>query len=205
MAQAQAKQAANQAVAATPRGDAIARYVAGTSQREFPPEVIEAAKKNFVDYLGVSVGSYYEAPAMAVRKTAQSWGATGKARMFLDQETTPALAALVNGTMAHCMDYDDAHTGGAGHPSAPLWAATLAMAEHTGSTEHETIAAFLTGFEIMVRLGGGGIKGVGRVTAQRGFHPTPRYATPGCAAVASVLLKLDARQTAYAQIGRAHV
>ena len=180
------------------RGEQLTRYILGARERVIPPEVMNAAKFTLVDYMGVAVGAYYDAPAIPTRKTALAWGAQGKARMYLDQQTTPALAALVNGTMAHCMDYDDAHTGGAGHPSAPLWAATLAMAEHTGSTEHETIAAFLTGFEIMVRLGGGGIKGVGRVTAQRGFHPTPRYATPGCAAVASVLLKLDALQTAYA-------
>ena len=44
MAQASSKEAANQSVALTPRGDAIARYVHGTATRQYPPEVIEAAK-----------------------------------------------------------------------------------------------------------------------------------------------------------------
>jgi 2-methylcitrate dehydratase PrpD len=198
MAQAKSKEATNQSVASTPRGDAIARYVHGTATRQYPPEVIEAAKKNFVDFLGVAVGSYYEAPAMAVRKTALSWGATGKAQIFLDQQTTPALAGLVNGTMAHCMDYDDGHPGGAGHSSAPLCAATLALSGHLGLNERDTLAGYITGFEVMTRLGGGFVEGVGRNTARRGFHPTAIYGTSGVAAAAGALMKLSEQQAAYA-------
>lgn len=192
------RQAANQSQGEVTRGEQIARYIASARQRSIPAEVLNAAKFTLVDFMGVSLGAWWEDAAVATRKTALSWGATGKARMFLDKETTPALAALVNGTMAHCFDFDDAHTGGAGHPSAPLWAATLATAGHLGSTEQEAIAAFLTGFEVMTRLGGGGIEGVGRTTARRGFHPTPIYGTPGCAAAASVLLGLDESKAAYA-------
>ena len=184
--------------AAVSRGEQIAKYIATARQRSIPPEVLNAAKFTLVDYMGVSVGAYYDAPAIPTRKTALSWNAQGNARMYLDKQTTPPLAALVNGTMAHCMDYDDAHTGGAGHASAPLWAATLAMAEHVGASEQETIVAFLTGFEVMTKLGGGGIEGMGRTTARRGFHPTPIYGTPGCAAAASVLLTLDEKKAAYA-------
>jgi hypothetical protein len=50
----------------------------------------------------------------------------------LGGRTTPALAVLANGTMAHAMDYDDTHPGGAGHPSAPCWSTALALTEHEG-------------------------------------------------------------------------
>jgi 2-methylcitrate dehydratase PrpD len=86
--------------------------------------------------------------------------------------TTPALAALANGTMCHAMDYDDTHPGGAGHPSGPCWSTALAMAEHHGAAEGDALAAFITGFEIMARLGGGWVPGVGRSLQRRGFHPT---------------------------------
>ena len=203
MAEAMRKEAANISNAnpghsTTPRGDAIAQYVAGTGQRQFPPEVIEAAKKNFVDFMGVAVGAYYEGPAVAVRKTALSWGAQGKAQMFLDKQTSPGAAALVNGTMAHCMDYDDGHPGGAGHSSAPLCAASLAVAGHLGLSEMELLAGYITGFEVMTRLGGGFVEGVGRNTARRGFHPTAFFGTAGVAAAASALMKLDQQQCAYA-------
>jgi 2-methylcitrate dehydratase PrpD len=198
MAGALRKEAANQPQSATPRGDAIARYIAGTATRQFPTEVIEAAKKNFVDFLGVAVGAYYEGPAMAVRKTVQQWGAQGKAQVFLDMQTSPGAAALVNGTMAHCMDYDDGHPGGAGHSSAPLCSASLAMAGHLGLGEKELLAGYITGFEVMNKLGGGFTEGVGRNTARRGFHPTAFFGTAGVAAAAAALLRLDEQQAASA-------
>ena len=183
---------------ATPRGDALARYVAGTARREFPSEVIEAAKKAFVDFMGVAVGAYHDGPAVAVRKTVQSWGAQGRAQVFLDGQTAPGAAALVNGTMAHCMDYDDGHPAGAGHSSAPLCAATLAMAGHLGLTEKEALGAYVTGFEVMTHLGGGYTEGVGRNVARRGFHPTSIFGTVGAAAVAAASMKLDMERCASA-------
>ncbi len=192
------KKAVRQSQSTTLRGDQIARYVAATHERKFPQEIIEAAKKTLVDFIGVAVGAYYEAPAVAVRKTAQSWGAQGKAQMFLDGQTTPALAALVNATMAHCMDYDDGHLGGAGHCSAPLWGATLALASHLDLNERDTLAGYITGFEVMARLGGGLVEGVGRNTARRGFHPTAIFGRAGVAAAASALMGLDQQRAAYA-------
>ena len=84
----------------------------------------------------------------------QQWAAHGNARIFLGPLTTPALAALVNATMAHAMDYDDAHQMGAGHISCPCWSAAFAVANDVGASEADTLAAFITGFEVMARLGG---------------------------------------------------
>src|SRR5512140_2244734 len=99
------------------RGRAIAAYAAGALTREYPPAVIKAATTALVDYIGVAVGAVGEASVRPVREVAQEWEARGNARIFLGPLTTPALAALVNATMAHAMDYDDAHQMGAGHIS----------------------------------------------------------------------------------------
>ncbi len=180
------------------RGRSIAAYAAGALHREFPPAVTEAAITALVDYIGVAVGAVDEAPVRPVREVAQSWDAHGKARIFLGPTTTPALAALVNGTMAHAMDYDDAHQMGAGHISCPCWSAAIAVANQLGSSEQETLAAFITGFEVMARLGGAGVTGVGRNLHRRGLHPTSVLGRIGAAVVASVLMRLDERQIEYA-------
>ncbi len=177
-----------------PRGRQIAAYVVGARDREFPAEVQAAAITALVDFMGVAVGAADDAPVRPVRRVAEAWGARGNARIFLGPLTTPALAALVNGTMAHAMDYDDAHQMGAGHVSCPCWSTALALASHLGSSEKETLAAFITGFEIMARLGGGGPQGVGRNLHRRGFHPTSIFGRVGAAAVASVLMRLDERK-----------
>ncbi len=180
------------------RGHQLTAYIAGTARREFPPEIIEAAKRALVDFLGVAVGASDDAPVRPVRRAVQGWNAAGNARVFLGGHTTPALAALVNGTMAHAMDYDDTHPMGAGHPSGPCWSTALALAEHLGFGEKDAIAAFITGFEVMARLGGGGVPGVGRSLQRRGFHPTSVFGRAGAAAVACALLRLDENRIAHA-------
>ena len=180
------------------RGDTLAAYIAGTPAREFPEEVIDAALRALVDYIGVAVGASDDAPARPVRRMVAAWKAQGEATIFMGGRTTPALAALANGTMAHAMDYDDTHPGGAGHPSGPCWSTALAMAEHYGAGEGDALAAFITGFEIMARLGGGGPPGVGRSLQRRGLHPTSVFGRTGAAAVASVLLRLDETRIKYA-------
>lgn len=184
--------------AAEPRGAQLSAYIAGTATRSFPPEVIDAALRALVDYLGVAVGASDDAPVRPVRRTVQAWSATGRATIFMGGRTTPALAALANGTMAHAMDYDDTHPAGAGHPSAPCWSTALAVAEHYGVSETGTLAAFITGFEIMARLGGGFVAGVGRSLQRRGLHPTSVFGRTGAAAVACAALKLDEQMIQYA-------
>lgn len=180
------------------RGRQIALYAAGARERQFPPAVVEAAKTALIDYIGVTVGAVDEPPVRAVRRVALDWQARGNARIFLGPLTTPALAALVNGTMAHAMDYDDAHQMGAGHVSCPCWSAAFALANELRASESATLAAFITGFEVMARLGGGGPAGVGRNLHRRGLHPTSVLGRIGAAVVASVLMRLDARQIEYA-------
>jgi len=180
------------------RSRAIAAYAAGALTREYPPAVMRAAIVALVDYIGVAIGAVDEAPVGPVRAVAEDWAARGKARIFLGPLTTPALAALVNATMAHAMDYDDAHQMGAGHISCPCWSAAFAVANELGSSEKDTLAAFITGFEVMARLGGGGPTGVGRNLHRRGFHPTSILGRIGAAVVAGVLMKLDEKQFEYA-------
>ena len=184
--------------AAQTRGRAIAAYAAGALSREYPPAVIKAATTALVDYIGVAVGAVDEAPVRPVRAVAEDWAARGNARIFLGPLTTPPLAALVNATMAHAMDYDDAHQMGAGHISCPCWSAAFAVANELGSSEKDTLAAFITGFEVMARLGGGGPTGVGRNLHRRGFHPTSILGRIGAAVVAGVLMKLDEKKIEYA-------
>jgi len=176
----------------------LANDISTALQRDLPDDVIDAAKKALLDFVGVAAGATNEAVVVAVRRAAEQWHAAGNARIFMAGKTTPALAALVNGTMAHAMDYDDTHPMGGGHPSAPCWSAALALGEHHEIGEKEVLAAFVTGYEVMAKLGGGGAPGVGRSLQRRGFHPTSVFGHTGAAAVACAMFRLDARRTAHA-------
>jgi len=179
----------------TGRGEKLAAFVAAAGERAYPKEIIAAARVALVDFVGVAVGAVNKSAARATRAVAEGWRAPGKARIFCAGTTTPALAALVNGTMAHCMDYDDTHLWGGGHISAPCWSAALAVACERELDEAAALGAFITGYEVMARLGGGGIRGVGRSLQQRGFHPTGVHGVVGAAAAAAALMRLDHRQS----------
>lgn len=180
------------------RGKQLTSFIAGALTREHSPAVLEAASRALVDFVGCAVGASDDAPVRPVRQAVTAWNAGGNARIVRGGRTTPALAALANGTMAHAMDYDDTHPMGAGHPSGPCWSTALALAEEHGYPERDAIAAFITGFEVMSKLGGGGPPGVGRSLQRRGLHPTSVFGRAGAAAVASVLMKLDEQRIAYA-------
>jgi len=179
----------------TPIGDAAASFIAATPVRTHSPEVLDAAKMCLVDWFGVTIGAAAEPAARAVRAVAMRWGPQGRARILLGPAASPAAAALANGTMAHCMDFDDTHMDGAGHLSAPTWAVALALSQEHGRSETEALAAFIAGFEIAARLGAGGF---GRKLQYNGFHPSSVLGRYAAATAASVLLRLDRAQIANA-------
>jgi hypothetical protein len=142
------------------RSQQIAGYAAGALTREFPAEVLAAAKLALIDVMGCAIGAWDEECVRPVRRVVEGWGARGNAQIFLGGRTAPAFAALVNGTMAHAMDYDDSHQMGAGHVSCVCGTAALALAGQLDSSEKDTLAAYITGFEVMARLAGGGPPGI---------------------------------------------
>lgn len=177
-----------------PRGRQLETFVASTSYETIPEEVREAARQALVDYIGVSIAGHNSPAASPAEKTVNRWAAAGKARVILGPNTNPAMAALANGSMTHAMDMDDTHSQGCGHPSGPVWSTAMAMAQQYGKSAAEALAAFVTGYEVMARLGGGGTYGVGRTLQVRGFHPTSMVGRMGAACAASALLGLNENQ-----------
>ncbi len=173
------------------RGEALAAFIASAADRPLPAAVQDGARRALADFLGLAVGAHDDAPVGPARRVAAAWKAAGGARAVMGSRMAPALAALINGTAAHAMDFDDTHPMGGGHPSAPCWSAALALAEDGGLAEDLALRAFVTGYEIMARLGGGGPPGVGRALQKAGFHPTSMFGRVGAAAAACVLLRLD--------------
>lgn len=180
------------------RGEQLSHFIRHVQEWAIPPEVLHEAKRALIDHLGVAIGAVNDDAVCAVRQVASAWNAAGEARIFLGKTTTPALAALINATMAHAADYDDTHPAGAGHPGGPCWATALAMAQAHPVSETQVLNAFIAGFEVMAKLGGGWVPGVGRNLQRRGFHPTSIVGRAGAAAVAASILGLSEVQIRHA-------
>jgi 2-methylcitrate dehydratase PrpD len=176
------------------RGTALANYIAAAPGRDHPEEVVHEARRALVDYLGVTIVAAFDETVVPVRKTVERWHASGNARIVLGGTTTPALAALVNATATHAMDYDDVHYLGAGHLGGPCWSTAIAVAQEIDAPAAVALNAFIAGFEVMARLGGGGVPGIGRSLQRKGFHPTSIVGRMGAAAVAATLYRLDTQK-----------
>src|SRR5207302_8221255 len=156
------------ASAAIGNGQAIAGYIAGMHDRMLPAEVTDMARLCLADWLGVAIGAGEEPAGRIVREAAASWRSSGRATVLFGSTAAAPFAALANGTLAHCLDFDDTYVRAVTHVSAPVWAATLALGEENGADEAAMLSAFVTGFETAARIG----DGLGEPVSARGRHGT---------------------------------
>lgn len=172
----------------------LAAYIAGAAGRRLPDQVTDAARLCLADWLAVAIGARDEDAGRIVRETVAGFASSGRSTVIFALPATAALAALANGTLAHCLDFDDTHIPSITHTSAPVWAATLAVGEAVGADEARILSAFVTGFEVATRAG----KGLGQAVTSRGLHSTGVWGRLGAASAASALMGLDSARAAHA-------
>jgi len=153
---------------------------------------LDAAKMCLVDWVAVCLGARQTPEAEILRRYLAQFGQPGRAPMLIGGAAPAPMAALINGTLSHCLDYDDTHIPTALHGSGPIWAGVLALGAEQGGPEEDLLKAFVCGFEIGASLGGGGI---GVKLNESGWHSTAVLGRLGVAAAASYLLGLDTEAT----------
>ena len=177
----------------------LAAYVADLEYDDIPPEVLDRAKVLTLDFLGSAIRARREAestPSVVKMLAALKLDSAGEATVFGDSRTwTPAVAALLNGTMGHSLDFDDTHADSSLHPSAPVVPAAFAVGEMVGASGREVLTAIVAGYEVCCRLGNA-LDPTSHYA--RGFHPTATAGTYGAAAAAGKLFGLSEQQLIYA-------
>ena len=174
----------------------IADYVTGADIEDFPPDAIEAAKGAIMDCLACMLAGSQEPLADILCRYIEAEGATPAASVVgRGFRTTAANAALVNGAMAHALDYDDITQITKTHPTAVLLPAALAAAEESGASGRDMLLGYMSGFEVACA--------VGEALSEAyyddlGWHPTGPLGAVGSAVAASKIMALDPVQTAMA-------
>ena len=169
----------------------LAEFVAGISHDALPVEVRERVKALALDLVGIALRARSEAestPPMIA--AAARLGMAGGACTVIGDAAgySPPGAAMLNGTLAHSLDFDDTHAPGSLHPSAPILPAALAAAEMVGADGRAVIAAAVAGYEVQIRLA---LALDPAAHYDRGFHPTATCGAFGAAAAAGRLLGLE--------------
>ena len=173
----------------------LAAYTALSAERQYPDDVVDKARMCLADWVCVTLGATEEPAAKHLDSVVGAWMGQGLSATFHGSRQTPALAALINGTMAHCLDYDDVHFPSLSHISAPTWAAVLALAGGTQLTQQRLLECFITGFEIGARLGS---NGVGPAVLDRGWHATGVIGRLSATVASAALLGLVPEQVMHA-------
>ena len=159
-----------------------------------PEGVVKRTKLLILDTVGIIIRARHDAESTkslisAVNKLDLN---NGDCQVFSDKSKyVPSAAALINGTLAHSLDFDDTHAEASLHSSAPILAAAFAAAQMKNCSGQELITACVLGYEIQIRLG---LAGGSSAHYKRGFHPTATCGIFGAAAAAGYIVGLSKEQ-----------
>ena len=175
--------------------EVLADRIASVTYDALTPEAIHWAKVAVLDTVGCTLAGANEPCAQIIGRTATIGSSGGDCLVFgSDRRVAPLDAALINGTAAHALDYDDCSDTLGGHPSAPILPALFALAETRGIGGRAFLAAYVAGWEAETRIA----RGINFHHYEKGWHPTATIGVFGAAAACSHLLGLRPDQTARA-------
>jgi len=148
----------------------LAQFAHELTLDTLPEPVLHLARLHLADALGIGLGAA-AVPAHRQWLTAlrHEAGAPGAATMLGFAGGVPApVAALLNGSSIHSLEYDDTHMASIVHGSAVIVPAALAAAEAHDLSLDEVVRLVAAGWEVLVRIGEASPGGFQR----RGFQVT---------------------------------
>ncbi len=173
----------------------LAEHLTTIDRSTISTDARRLAMMAMTDTIGITLAGSSEAATIIVRRVLGSDRRDGAAAILGTAWRTSILdAALINGTAAHAVDYDDMARNMGGHPSVPVVPVVLALGEQLGASGAAVLDAFIVGYEAECRLG----RVVHPHHYQAGWHPTATLGVFGAAAAAARLLGLDVERTAVA-------
>ncbi|HEX2964938.1 MAG TPA: MmgE/PrpD family protein [Syntrophorhabdaceae bacterium] len=170
----------------------LAEFVTDTQYSDLPTEVIEKAKLLMLDQLGCQLAF----ATLPWCKDVYQYVLNNK---IGKQESTVVCyglkvsaedAAFANAVFGHGFEMDDTELSTASHPGVAVIPAALAVAESLQADGKDLIAAIVTGYEVLIRVGA-----ASHTMMNRGFHTTSVLGPLGAAAAVSKILGLDISQT----------
>lgn len=157
--------------------------------RTWDDAALHWAEMAFLDTVGCMLAGAADPASTRVAHVVADFGGAD-AGLITGGRANILWAALVNGTAAHALDYDDVALQGLNHLSAALVPAILACGEKLGASGMTCLEAYLVGYEVTAALGSAYNPG----HYNKGWHTTLSMGACGVAAAISRLLNLSAAQ-----------
>lgn len=179
----------------------LARFGAALRYEDIPAEAVARIKLSLLDSLGCCLFGATLPWTRKVAELADAEGAQPVATLIgLGRKTSPALAALVNGTSGHAFELDDIHKESIVHAGSIATPVALNLAEEKSQRSsvavsgRDLLTAMVAGYEIGHRVGNAATMSL----FFRGFHPQGTSGAFVAAATAARMLDLNATQFQHA-------
>ncbi len=170
----------------------IARRVSALNYDNVPPEAHRWSRIAVMDTLGCMLAGTLEDSTRLVRESCGAEFEQGPCRVFgTTRKIGPLNAALINGTAAHALDFDNGSNTMGGHVSATMVPAMLAAAELFGASGRDLLLGHSAGFEVGTHIG----RAVNFAHYEKGWHPTSTLGTFAVIGALAAMLKLPPEQT----------
>jgi 2-methylcitrate dehydratase PrpD len=170
----------------------VAQFAASLRFEDLPASTVRTLKHCMLDTLGCLVGGVDTYVAGRFLQLVESGPTSGSGPSFVagSQATVPPeLAALVNGTIAHALIFDDMHRTAKIHPGVFTLPAMLALNDALDVNGADAFVSIAVGYEVASRIG---IAINMAEHRNRGWRATSTVGSIGAAAATARLLNLDA-------------
>jgi len=177
----------------------LAEFVAGTTIKDIPADVIARGHIHLLDVLGLALAGNRSKVFDRILTYIAAQASSGRASILATAGSAPpSLAALANGTAMHADNFDDTNPqptpdrNGGIHAGAVVIPAALAAAEATNASGTTLSTAIHCGLEVACKLN----HALDARHYQGGYHATASLGIFGAAAAAASIFELDAEKTA---------
>ena len=168
----------------------LASFVTETTFDDVPTTARDAVVRAITDTVGVTLAGLSHESASIVGAFAGRDSTQGFPRAA-DVGGSRSELALLYGTAAHALDYDDLSWAMDGHPSVVLLPPILALTDRVDPTGKEVLTAYAVGFETACFVA----EPISPDHYEAGWHATSTFGALGATAAAASLLDLDAATT----------
>ncbi len=158
-----------------------------------PSDVIHAAKRCIIDWFAAALPGSISSESLALESGLSDGLGYGNAWTLRGNRAPARLAALINGTASHAVEFDDIFSPAIYHPGSPTIAAALAAAQSQSKTGQDLLISVIAGYEVSTRIG----MAMGR-EHYKYWHNTGTVGTFGSTAAVALLYDLDNEKLAHA-------
>jgi 2-methylcitrate dehydratase PrpD len=182
---------------------AIVDYTEGFTFDKIPSDVLQEITRCLVDGFGVILSGVPAASSRIIQQYISESTTTGKSSVLgTSINTSSELAALANGVAGHAEDFDDTQLstspdrlyGLLTHPTTPVLAATLGVAQEIGASGKDFLTAMCAGFEVECKIA----EAINPDHYVKGHHTTGTIGTFASVIAASKLWGLTSKEIRFA-------